>query len=314
MKKSIKVLITLLMVVLFASACVATGGNVAQPTPNLTLTALFNPNVNIPATVTPIYVVVTNTPEPTAMPTNTSQPTNTTQPTNTAIAPTNTVANTAVPPKQGARGYMMYAGKINFAPTIDGSWEDWKDYTTQYPVAYVVYGKSNWSGADDLQASYAMTWDADNLYIGVKVHDDVYTQEATGENIFKGDSIEILLDTNLSGDYYVQSLSSDDYQLGISAGSGGSSPEAWLWYPSGKAGSKTSVDIGFMKEDGLWRIEAAIPWSVLGVTPSKGLHMGIAVSVSDDDNTSSSVQQTMVSSAPYRSLGDPTTWGDLILN
>lgn len=319
MNKTTSAIVSMLLMALVLSACNAFGGNpVAQPTPNLMLTALFSTNATIPATVTPMYVVITNTPEPTLQPTNTSMPTETEEPTDTVApttAPTNTPANTAPPPAQGTRGYLMYAGYLNFDPSIDGSWEDWKDYTTQYPVTNVVFGRSNWSGADDLKASFAAAWDYDYLYIGVKVHDDVYTQEAKGADLYKGDSIELLVDANLNGDYYVKSLSPDDYQLGISAGSGGSSPEAYLWFPTEKTGSRTSsVTSGFTDEDGLWRIEARIPWSVFGITPAKGMHIGFAVSVSDDDNKTSKLQQTMVSSAPYRNLLDPTTWGELVLN
>jgi hypothetical protein len=311
MRNSIKAIIAVLFVALAVSSCGLIGGNpAAQPTPNLTLTALFDTSVNIPATVTPIYVVVTNTPEP-IIATSTVAVIDT-------IAPTNTTApaatNTSAPVTPVTRVPYMTAGHINFDPTIDGSWTEWKDYTTLYPAAYVVYGRGNWTGSSDLEASYGAVWDSDYLYIGVKVYDDVYAQGATGKDIFKGDSIEILLDTNLSGDYYVQSLSADDYQLGISAGEDGNHPEAYLWYPSSKAGSRTDkVDVGYMTEDGLYRIEARIPWSVFGVTPTNGMHLGIAVSVSDDDNESSNVQQSMVSSSAARSLVDPTTWGEIVL-
>ncbi len=313
MRNSIKAIIAFLFVALAASACgLIVGNTAAQPTPNLTLTALFDTSVNIPATVTPIYVVVTNTPEP-VVATSTVAVIDTIAPANTN-APAVTATNTSAPVTPVTRVPYMTAGYINFDPTIDGSWSEWKDYTTLYPAASVVYGRGNWTGSADLEASYGAVWDYDYLYIGVKVYDDVYAQGATGQELFKGDSIEILLDTNLSGDYYVQSLSADDFQLGISAGEDGNHHEAYLWYPSSKAGSRTDkVDVGYMTEDGLYRIEARIPWSVFGVTPSNGMHLGIAVSVSDDDNESSNVQQSMVSSSAARSLVDPTTWGEIVL-
>jgi hypothetical protein len=316
MKISIKAIITIVLVALVATACNFPFPDqpVAQPTPNLTLTALFDTSLNIPATVTPIYIVVTNTPEP-VVATNTSAPTNTTAPTNTSLPPTNTaVPATAVVMQRG--GTLMTAKYINFAPTIDGSWAEWKDYTTQYPAASVVYGGSKWSGAADLEASYAAVWDYDYLYIGVKVHDDKFVQNATGQNLYLGDSAEILVDANLFGDYYSQSLSSDDYQLGISAGNAGAGipKEAFLWFPSSKAGDKSNVEIGFTQEDGgIYRYEIKIPWSVIGITPSKGLAFGIAVSASDNDNPDKNEQQTMVSSAFNRHLTDPTTWGEIVL-
>jgi hypothetical protein len=313
MRISIKAIIAFLFVALAVSACGLISGNpVAQPTPNLTLTALFDTSVNIPATVTPIYVIVTNTPEP-VVATSTVAVIDTVAPTNTT-GPAVTATNTSAPVTPVTRVPYMTAGYINFDPTIDGSWSEWKDYTTLYPAASVVYGRGNWTGSSDLEASYGAAWDYDYLYIGVKVFDDVYAQGATGQELFKGDSIEILLDTNLSGDFYVQSLSTDDYQLGISAGDDGNSPEAYLWYPSSKAGSRTSsVAVGYTTEEGLYRIEARIPWSVFNVTPYSGMHLGIAVSVSDNDNESSDIQQTMVSSSSTRALTDPTTWGEIVL-
>jgi hypothetical protein len=318
MKRSIVIIASIILVALVASACNLLPGAPAQnntnaDTPNLTLTALFNTSLNIPAPVTPIYIVVTNTPEA-VIPTNTAEPvipTNTTAPTNT---PANTVPPTPADPHSGA---LMEAGYIDFDPDIDGSWNEWKEYTTQYTVSYVVYGANKWSGAEDLEASYAAVWDYDYLYISVKVHDDVYAQIAKGEELYEGDSIEILLDTNLSGDYYSQTLSSDDYQLGISHGNSAKSipQQAYLWFPSGKTGLKSNVDIGFtIDENGTYRYEARIPWSVFGVTPSNGMRMGIAVSVSDNDDTTSKVQQTMVSSAVNRHLTNPMTWNIIVFH
>jgi hypothetical protein len=72
------------------------------------------------------------------------------------------------------------------------------------------------------------------------------------------------------------------------------------------------VTIGSVSSSGLWRLEAAIPRSVLGITPYKGMHLGFAISVSDNDNPGTQ-QESMVSNVPGRMLTDPTTWGDLVL-
>jgi hypothetical protein len=324
MKKSLVVLITFLLVILVVSACSLLPGSQSsntELTPNMTLTALFDTSKNIPATVTPIYVVVTNTPEPaTAVPTE--APTATAVPATATTVPTTTAAvylppaPTAVPVMQRP-GSLMQAGYISsVTPVIDGSWSEWKDYTTMYPISAVVYGKSNWTGASDLEASFGAVWDYTYLYLGVKVHDDSYVQNATGADIYKGDSIEILVDKNLQADYYTQALNSDDYQLGISAGnsSAGIPASAYLWFPSGSNGTKSDVTIGFTTEsNNIYRYEARIPWSVFGINPSTGMHLGFVVSVSDNDNASQNIQQTMISSDPYRSLVDPTTWGEIVL-
>jgi hypothetical protein len=52
------------------------------------------------------------------------------------------------------------ASRLPEPPRIDGSWSEWD--TTQFPIPYLVFGRSDWSGEDDLRASYQVAWDADN--------------------------------------------------------------------------------------------------------------------------------------------------------
>ena len=158
-------------------------------------------------------------------------------------------------------------------------------------------------------------WDDDYLYLAVRVLDDVYAQDASGENLYKGDSLEILLDTDVSGDYYSAVLSADDYQIGLSPGSpdAGVDPEAYLWYPQFEEGRPQKVAIDALSREDEYIIEAAIPWFNFGVDPYKGQHFGFCLSISDNDNRDKDEQQSMVSSALTRQLTNPMTWGDLIL-
>jgi hypothetical protein len=147
------------------------------------------------------------------------------------------------------------------------------------------------------------------------VKDDHYVQNASGQDLYKGDSIDILLDTNLYDDFYYNQLSADDYQLGISPGKGSvdGTREAVLWYPRDYMGSKNSVKIGSLGGDGIYRVEARIPWSVFNVSPSNWKHFGFALSVSDNDNSGWNEHESMVSSAGNRHLTQPMTWGELVL-
>lgn len=239
-------------------------------------------------------------------------------PTQAPSAPTATkVPPTPTPGIPDARSdFSTVASFMNPAPVIDGDWSEWKKVAREYPANALVYGKTNWKNEDDLSASYYVGWDATYLYIAVKVHDDKYVQIAKGADIYKGDSIELLLDTNLKTDYYYNKLSADDYQIGISAGNPNikeGKREAYLWYPTSEAGTLKNVEIAALDEGAIYRVEAAIPWADLGVTPVKGMHMGFAISVSDDDNSGKAVQESMVSSDATRNLVDPTTWGDVVL-
>jgi hypothetical protein len=198
-------------------------------------------------------------------------------------------------------------------PELDGGWGDWS--ADQYSADWVVYGYSNWKSEDDLSASYMVEWDEDYLYVAWKVYDDKYVQKETGANLYQGDSVEVLLDTWVQADYWNNWLNTDDYQVGISPGKTtlGNSPEAYLWFPSGETGKIKKAIIGVKSMTGGYRVTVGIPWTVFGIDPYNGLHLGFAASVSDDDSKTGSNQQTMVSSTKYRILGDPTTWGDLVL-
>ncbi len=279
------------------------------------------------APATPTQPVATALLSATPNPVNTTIPTNTAVPTNTAIP---TVSPTPVPPtltftpapsatpaatstntplpRSSADAY--YVSK---APKIDGVWDEWT--SKQYPITNVGYGRENWSGKADLQASYRVAWDSKYLYLAVKVFDDTYAQNAQGQDIYKGDSIELLVSTSPNADSAALGLIASDYQIGVSPGrpNVGENMEAFRWFPSGKGGSLTNVAIGAVTMSGGYRIEFAIPWSDLGLTPTQGKLLGFTVSVSDNDQTSANVQQTLISSTPYRSLTNPTTWGTLTL-
>jgi hypothetical protein len=271
------------------------------PTPNSTLTALYRlPTLSLP-TATQWYIAPTYFGGPTS--------------TGTAVAPTFSwisPSQTNTPGVNRSSG-LAEAQFLSAAPVLDGIWDEWT--AAEYPINVVVYGRSAWEGSNDLAGSYKIGWDYTNLYLAVKVTDDKYTQVSTGEYIYMGDSLEVLLDTNLTGDLTVRRLNGDDYQIGISPGriTPGSNKEAYLWYPVSLTGARSSIQIAAVGGDGIYRVEIAIPWSVLNIAPYRDLIMGFAVSISDDDLSGTAKQQTMISSSPSRSLADPTTWGTLTL-
>jgi hypothetical protein len=319
------------LLLLFAAACNYPGRlqpSAATSTPNLTLTALFNPT-NLPATPEPTQAQPTAQPataQPTAQPPQPTQapvqPTQTPQqpaaPVPTATPPA-TATRTAVPTVSYAGpavrpGPRMTARFLSKPPTIDGVFDEWN--AERFAVDQIVAGGKQWDGKADASAMVMLGWDEDNLYIAARVRDDVYVQRSTGDQIFKGDSIEILVDNSVAPDFKLTSLNGDDYQLGMSPGrnSPGNDPEAFLWFPKALSDSQPKVKIGATATDDGYRIEVKVPWSVLGISnPAGGQHYGFAFSVSDDDKSGAAVQQSLVSNDARRVLTDPTTWGDLLL-
>lgn len=330
MKKLSVLITTFLVVALILVGCDLPIGRtpepVSQPTPNATLTALFDTSKLIPPTITPPVISTIVQESPTAdlsTPTLTATAAATLAPlasaTNT-IAPT--VTATVAPTTAATAGPLvrtnpqLVAKFLTTAPVQDGTYAEWVDLTNKYTIPNKVWGTSNWSNHADLEGALAVAWDNTNLYIGVKVTDDTYTQTHAGGEIYLGDTIEILIDTNLTGDFYTTSLSSDDYQLGISAGNPGAgvASGAYLWYPSNVKGARTQVVMSSQFESAtIYRIEAAIPWSVFGITPANGTRIGFAVNVDDNDNVTTYDKMTMISTAAGLSVFNPTTWGELVL-
>ncbi len=277
------------------------------PTPNLTMTALYNPDQGIPPTATPVLLFPSATPGTTVQqPSPTAAPV--LIPTVTPTPEATATARPATRPGPVVKAPLMWVAPNN----IDGNLGDWHNDVT-YPINNVVYGAANYTGASDVSGEFRIGWDYRALYIGVRVIDDHVVQTQHGAYIYKGDDVEVQLDTDLYGDFYVNAITADDYQLGFSPGvPPGTSPEAYLWYPSGKAGVPAGVQVGVAMLSNGYVLEIAIPWSVLGIKPRKGMEMGFAISISDNDNATLAVQQTMVSNDPYRKLTDPTTWGTLV--
>jgi hypothetical protein len=333
--RAVLVVAALIMAQLACNFPGQTGAAPQLPGPNQTLTALFavSPATSATPTLPPIVtatppggaILFTATPPsgaPPSLPTSTNTPaaaivfTPTTAPT---IAPTKTytpmVVNTptyAPVPATRPNGSVV-AKYLNTPPTIDGDWSEWKDLTTEYPMNHVVWGAANWTGENDLSGSFHIGWDNNNLYIAVKIRDDRYVQNQKQAMMYQGDSIEVLLDTVLQGDYYYNVLSPDDYQLGLSPGNPDTNgtKEAYRWFPSNLAGSLSNVAIASRTESGLYRLEAAIPWSDFGMTPANGAHYGFALSANDNDDPNVNAQQSMISNVATRYLANPTTWGDI---
>ncbi len=211
-------------------------------------------------------------------------------------------------------GPQLVAYALREPIVTDGYADDWPADLPWYDLTQVTYGFEHYQGPHDLRGRFRVAWDQDYLYLFWDVTDDVFVQTQRGALLYKGDSVEILVDTNLARDFYNRYLDVDDYQIGFSPGSPpGQNPEAWLWYPQSLAGPVLGVRVAARPTEAGYMLEAAVPWHRLNLMPYPGLDVGFATSISDDDVPGSALQQTLISSSPFRHLTDPTTWGELLL-
>jgi hypothetical protein len=236
-----------------------------------------------------------------------------------APAPTVTVetATEAAPTETAQTGSAVEAYRLPAAPVIDGSLAEWSDVPA-WQSAFLVYQTADWDGSDDLQATWRLAWDTNNLYVGVEVIDDIHVQTQSGNQIFRGDSVDMQIDTNREGDYG-PSLSPDDFQFTLSPGDFGALPPSAfrsqgtssgqiLDAPGGNHVIITAVPTALG-----YSLEAAIPWSDLNLAPVEGLVVGIALNANDNDTPGTAVQEVMKSHVATRTLIDPTGWGTLTL-
>ncbi|MGB9668752.1 MAG: sugar-binding protein [Anaerolineales bacterium] len=327
MSNKITMVLIVGLILLISLACNLT--NIAAPTPILfptvdfTLTAIFSTVYPLTTSTAPSLIFISPTPTNTEIVETT---TSTSEPSATLIAPSLAPVQTSTPkPTKTKEKPISYVGpnrrnvypvkaiQLDTPPTIDGVFDDWG--LDKYSADYVVYGSNNWDGASDSSGTFMIGWDKHALYIAAKVKDDQYVQNEMGKNIYKGDSLEILLDQYVASDFYLAALSSDDYQLGISPGNPtpGVDPEAYLWFPQSIEGERSEVKIASSSTADGYRVEVKIPWGVFNITPAVGSIYGFAFSISDNDNPAKDIQQTLVSNVKTRTLINPMTWGDLIL-
>ena len=195
-------------------------------------------------------------------------------------------------------------------PKIDGDLSEWT--FLPYPAAEPIEGQTNWDGPSDLAATWNTAWDAENLYLAVDVNDSTFTQVSRGAALDQGDSIEIWLDAQLAQDGGAHTLSQDDFRLGLSPGNltspvGG--PEAYLWLPPELARSLPETKIGAKLSSSGYTLEAAIPWSIFGVTPSAGQNYGLALALNDDDTPGSAGRQTRLTNRKGQKAERPDDLG-----
>ncbi len=290
---------------------------------------LVAPEVDYEATNEVIYLTITAQAEragvPTRDPLATQRPpgsstatlhqtsTPTTEPSATPIPSATPLATPTPPQERTGNGASLVIARCGLAIAVDGDIADWLDQPGGIEgirLDQATFGAVNWTGESDLSGLARLCWTSEALYLSVEVTDDALVQNQSGVTQYRGDEVELLFDTDLIGDFYDTVWNEDDIQFGLSPGNFVDRQPAVVRY---EPDFSTSVDVTLAARrpigtGGSYVLEAAVPWSTLGITPQTDQGYGLCLALSDNDLTAQDVQQSMVSHCVRLKVPDPTTW------
>lgn len=199
---------------------------------------------------------------------------------------------------------------------IDGNLEGWVNVPSTVST-YTVFNQVWWDESNDLDAFWRLAWDKVNLYIGVVVVDDLHVQTQGPLTAYKGDSLELQIDTDLAGDGGAL-VNRDDFQLVLSPGNFTDiTPGAFRFRGTDanrmEGAPGHAIVVSAVQTDNGYVLEAAVPWDDLDLRPVEDMVIGVSLNANDTDVPDAAVQEMMKSHVATRTFLDPSTWGTLLL-
>jgi hypothetical protein len=191
-------------------------------------------------------------------------------------------------------------------PAVDGQLTEWLNRPGSLVLdrrEQATWGGSSWRSAADLSASVWLAWRADTLYVAATVTDDHLCQSQRGEGIWRGDHVMLFLDVIPEDEPQRDAFGRGQFQIAFSPGNFSHTgdlgvdcpPEVYCYQP--RAARLTSARIAATQTPQGYDLEAAIPWSEVGVrTPAAGMVLRFEVAVSDSDSAESRQEIMMTSS------------------
>jgi len=186
--------------------------------------------------------------------------------------------------------------------SIDGNLDDWSAVPNKIILNskdHVTYGTDKWKGPQDLSATVQLTWRPEALFVAATVTDDIFRQTQRGMNLWKGDHLELYLDTAPDTDPGTTILGPRQFEIGLSPGNFSHTgdalteitPEAYVFLPAGITTEGTQV--AAQRTANGYTIEASIPWEIFDFKPQTGLPLAVEVAVSDTDNQEASQEKML---------------------
>lgn len=163
---------------------------------------------------------------------------------------------------------------------VDGDLREW----SRWPI--IVNGTSgarhdskggNGDDSADVSAHAAVQWDDDNLYIAIRVSDDVHHNPRRDGSLWDGDSVQL----GITPEPGVATATYCEYTVGL--GEAGTQ----LWAHRNFTGMPTgplALPAAVVRTGGLTCYELAIPWQELPeLEPEEGTWLGFGLVLNDDD-------------------------------
>lgn len=161
--------------------------------------------------------------------------------------------------------------------TIDGKVEDWGDGGFQAHSLVGEHGKMR--PPENFDPSFRVGWNDKGLLLLVQVRDDViYEAPGSGSEVWRADSVEILMTTSRGMKEY--------YQFDTSTGADPKYPElrTHFWDKRGEiADTELTAETAAAKTRNGYLVEMLLPWKNLEIKPALGTVVGLQMFINDSD-------------------------------
>ena len=195
-------------------------------------------------------------------------------------------------------------------PAVDGQLSEWLNRPGSLALNHreqATWGGGAWQSPADLSAKVWLAWRADTLYVADSVSDDQLRQSQRGDGIWRGDHVMLFLDVLPDDEPQRDNFGRGQFQIAFSPGNFSQTgdlgsdcpPEMFCYRPNGARLAGATISATQTPQG--YDLEAAIPWSQLGVTaPAAGMALRLEVAVSDTDGAEVRQETMMTSStAPW---------------
>ncbi|MFW2380678.1 MAG: CHAT domain-containing protein [Acidimicrobiales bacterium] len=201
---------------------------------------------------------------------------------------------------------------------IDGDLSEWAALPTAYRLQHPVTNNlSDDRLGNDSIGTLWTAFDGAALYVAVDVVDDVYSQANEGNQIWRGDALNINLFSNAFNEVPARPdpLTFQLTMTPLSQVTGSAGVVLFVGNGDGFADNTTDLPItiaGGETAQG-WRLEARVPWSVFKMDgpPPRQLDAALFAVFDNDGETVGDVpvQAAILTNLPDAGFQDPQTWG-----